>query len=134
MPGYIVIPNVPYQITASQGETVYFYYTYSYPGAGERNNSANKDTYVIGSCQNIGIEEFDPHQLMVYPNPVRDILRIEWTGGPMDLEIYQTNGLRADKLTLHNSQQGYDMSSLPAGLYLLKMRVDDSIYTSRVIK
>ncbi|NDB65884.1 MAG: hypothetical protein EB168_09495, partial [Euryarchaeota archaeon] len=50
MPGYYVTPNVPFALNASFGSTVYFYYTYSYPGQGERNNSANMDSYVVGSC------------------------------------------------------------------------------------
>jgi endoglucanase Acf2 len=50
-PGINVLPNVPYKISATEGSTVYFYYTYSYPG-GERNTSAAMHTYEIGSCGN----------------------------------------------------------------------------------
>ena len=49
-PGIIVKPNVPYRITASEGSIIYFYYTYSYPGAGERNTLDAKHSYEIGSC------------------------------------------------------------------------------------
>ncbi|MFC2080494.1 glycosyl hydrolase, partial [Bacteroidota bacterium] len=48
-PGYIVSPNTPYRINASEGELIHFYYTYSYDGM-ERNTSASKHSYVIGSC------------------------------------------------------------------------------------
>jgi endo-1,3(4)-beta-glucanase len=48
-PGYPVKPNVPYRITATEGSTVYFYYTYSFSG-GEKNNSDALLSYEIGSC------------------------------------------------------------------------------------
>ena len=49
-PGTIVSPNVPRQITAAQGQTIYFYYTYSVPQGGERNTSANRHSVVVGDC------------------------------------------------------------------------------------
>lgn len=48
-PGYAATANTPFPITAAEGTTIYFYYTYSYPG-GERNTSLNKHSYEIGSC------------------------------------------------------------------------------------
>ena len=48
-PGYYVTPNVPFQINASEGEVVQFYYTYSYNGL-EANTSDNPHSYEIGSC------------------------------------------------------------------------------------
>ena len=53
-PGYYVTPNVPYQITASAGLTIYFYYTYSYPGQGEHSTVDNKHSFVVGSCVSAG--------------------------------------------------------------------------------
>jgi len=50
-PGYNVTPNVPFTITAEEGSTVYFYYTYSYPGQGEKNTADNLLSYVVGTCQ-----------------------------------------------------------------------------------
>ena len=49
-PGVIVSPNVPRQITAAQGQTIYFYYTYSVPSGGERNTSNNRHSIVVGNC------------------------------------------------------------------------------------
>ncbi len=49
-PGYIVQPNQAYQINASQGQTVYFYYTYSVPEGGERNSAATPHEFEVGNC------------------------------------------------------------------------------------
>lgn len=49
-PGYRTAPNTPFRITASQGQTIYFYYTYSVPQGGERNTSAERHSMVVGRC------------------------------------------------------------------------------------
>ena len=48
-PGFTITPNVPYQINASQGAHINFYFTYSYNG-GERNNSNNPYSFIVGQC------------------------------------------------------------------------------------
>lgn len=50
-PGYGVKPNVPFRINVPEGSTVYFYYTYSHPTQGERNNADQRIPYVVGTCQ-----------------------------------------------------------------------------------
>jgi len=48
-PGFTITPNVPYQIIASQGDQINFYFTYSYNG-GERNNASNPHSFIVGGC------------------------------------------------------------------------------------
>ena len=48
-PGFTITPNVPYQINASQGAQINFYFTYSYNG-GERNNSNDPYSFTVGEC------------------------------------------------------------------------------------
>lgn len=48
-PGYTITPNVPYQINASQGAQINFYFTYSYNGV-ERNNSNDPYSFIVGEC------------------------------------------------------------------------------------
>ena len=87
MPGYFVKPNMPYTLNATKGTKIYFYYTYLFPGAGERNNSTNKDTYVIGSCKNIGIDDILATWLNYYPKPLKDWLYLELNKGAATLSI-----------------------------------------------
>ncbi|MEN6306190.1 MAG: Ig-like domain-containing protein [Anaerohalosphaeraceae bacterium] len=49
-PGYITSPNTPYQISAPQGQTIYFYYTYSVPQGGEHNTSNDRHSVTVGNC------------------------------------------------------------------------------------
>jgi len=48
--GYNVDPYMPFQLDAPAGSIVTFYYTYSFPGQGERNNSQDPIHYVVGTC------------------------------------------------------------------------------------
>lgn len=50
-PGYNVTPNVPFTLNASEGSTVYFYYTYSYPGQGDRTTAGDILSYQVGTCK-----------------------------------------------------------------------------------
>ncbi|WP_373524520.1 glycosyl hydrolase [Aquiflexum sp.] len=50
-PGYGVRPNEPFRLNATEGSTVYFYYTYSHPTQGEKNTSGQRISYVVGTCQ-----------------------------------------------------------------------------------
>ncbi len=48
-PGYTITPNVPYQINASQGAQINFYFTYSINGA-EKNNLNDPYSFIVGEC------------------------------------------------------------------------------------
>ena len=50
-PGYSITPNVPYQINASQGTHINFYFTYSINGA-EQNNLNDPYSFIVGQCAN----------------------------------------------------------------------------------
>ena len=58
-PGQGATPGVPVQINATQGELIYFYYTYNVPEGGERNTLNNKDSFVVGDCQTIIVSDCD---------------------------------------------------------------------------
>lgn len=123
LPGYIVTPNVPFQITASQGDVIYFYYTYSYPGQGQHDNSANKDSYTIGSCSNVtGLSQLDNEmEFKYYPNPVNDILTIELPEGRNQLFIYNSSASLIDQFNSSERMAKYNMQDLKAGVYIFKL-------------
>jgi len=52
-PGYNTSPNTPYQITASAGQTVYFYYTYTIPEGGQQSTVGHEHNFVVGDCETI---------------------------------------------------------------------------------
>lgn len=134
MPGYIVTPNVPYQITASKGTKIYFYYTYSYPGAGERNNSANKDTYIVGSCKNIGLTEDNLTALTHFPNPVESELVIDMAAAGAFISVFASNGQLLDVFVAQNRRTVYDMRGYNTGMYVFRVMQPNGVEVFRVIK
>lgn len=48
--GHNVTPNDPFQLNAPAGSTVYFYYTYTFPGEGEKTTADDPISYVVGTC------------------------------------------------------------------------------------
>jgi len=135
MPGHGVTPNVPFTINASEGETVYFYYTYSFPNFGERNNSANKDSYVVGTCNAVSTKrQVEKLDLNYYPNPVTDILNIELPNGQNDIYVHDLTGKLLSVHTVSNSLFQYDMSDFAQGMYLITVVNDGKRAVLKVVK
>ncbi len=120
MGGQGVKPNVPFRISASEGSKIYFYYTYSFQGGLENNNSGNKDTYVIGSCEeeptNVKNISTD-FELEYYPNPVRDFLHIELKQGISNISVFNSMGQQMQERQVKNTNFNLDMSTYASGLY-----------------
>lgn len=78
--------------------------------------------------------------LLIYPNPTSGLVHLrcpDYTGEKLSCQVYDIRGLMLRRLTLAIAQESpaeLDLSSLPSGLYLLKVS-DDRGYTgySRII-
>ncbi|NMH27482.1 T9SS type A sorting domain-containing protein [Flavobacterium silvaticum] len=70
--------------------------------------------------------------LSVYPNPVKDILRISGISGNIQASIFDVNG----RLMLNQqiNSNGIDLSSLQNGIYLVKVSDDTGTTTQKVVK
>ncbi len=135
LPGYNVTPNVPYQINASEGEMVYFYYTYSFPGQGEHNNSANKDSYKIGSCKPSAIDDYRTgFKVSYYPNPVSNILNLNIPVGENHVMVYNLTGQIKAEFTTVQENYGFDMRNFKNGIYLFKVYNRNRLTVFKIIK
>jgi hypothetical protein len=70
----------------------------------------------------------------IYPNPANDRLNIEWPDvqpGILDVEIINITGRTIYRKTGHIEQ--IDVSGYARGLYLVKVRAGDKLYTGKVI-
>ncbi len=135
LPGYHVTPNVPFQLSANEGEKIYFYYTYSYPGQGEHNNSEHKNTYEIGSCKPSSISNYnDEIKVKYYPNPVSNYLTMEMPRGENKIVVYNITG----KIIYQNMVKGkyfrFDMSKFKSGLFVFKVLNNGKQKVFKVIK
>lgn len=137
LPGYGVTPNVPFQLNASEGSTIYFYYTYTYPGQGERNNADNKNNYQVGSCKSDAVSidgTTAALNVKYYPNPVTDILHVSLPQGQNEIIVYSLTGQEVDRMIVREAQLDYDMSAFEAGIYLFKVRNGDRFEVFKVMK
>lgn len=135
-PGYGVTPNVPFRLNANKGEKVYFYYTYSFPNAGERNNADNKDTYVVGTCRSAVSISDDLNALDVsyYPNPVTDMLNLELPRGENKVRVYSLTGSLLASFEVREQEARFDMSSFAAGVYVFEVENDGKRKVFKVVK
>ncbi len=79
-----------------------------------------------------GVEEIDNEEVVIYPNPVDDIVMLE-THGRASLQnviIYDVNGRKV----ISTSESQIDISNLPSGVYLMKIESSDGIFYKKIIK
>lgn len=81
----------------------------------------------------IGIDEFELANIDIYPNPANSYFTIEGYEDPVSVEIINTAGI-LNKSEVVNPGDRVDISSLPSGVYVLKIDLGDYSVTHRLIK
>lgn len=143
-PGYTVSPNVAYRISASSGQTVYFYYTYTVPEGGEKNTMNNKNSLVVGSCSTLkssmvenGIESDDIGELFIYPVPMKNVLHLQTTSNKYTkATIVDISGKIVLSTRIIKGANDYTLNveHLSKGIYLLKLEGETGVETKKLIK
>lgn len=136
-PGYMVTPNVPFKLNASEGTTVYFYYTYSYPGAGERNTSGNLATYVVGSCSSVTSIKWNnrsDQSVYYYPNPVREQVTMKLPLAEGVIRIYDMRGVLLERTTVKEKRIVVDMSTYAQGMYFFEVLNSQGVQSFKILK
>ena len=80
-----------------------------------------------------GVTELDDTALFLHPNPARDF--VEVTGFLMDNVVYEINNL-SGALFQHGEMKDkmIDVSVLPSGVYILRLKVVDQWHSFRFLK
>ncbi|MEO9801743.1 MAG: glycosyl hydrolase [Reichenbachiella sp.] len=147
-PGYIVNPGQPYQINANEGQTIHYYYTYSLPEGGENNTSANKDSFVVGSCVSSArirgtSTDMEEHldeglsSLQLYPNPAQDLLKIQSSRDAiLSLSVFNLMGMHIIDQSYEIGQQviELDVSDFDQGNYFIRANSLNDTQILRFIK
>jgi hypothetical protein len=88
----------------------------------------------------VGIDEYETTSVLIYPNPVSNILNIEFTqamNGNTELDLLNGIGQLLHKESLENISghltRTIDMSKYTKGLYFLRIRNSHSIRTEKII-
>jgi hypothetical protein len=72
--------------------------------------------------------------VMVYPNPVDDLLRIEGMTNRTEARIYSGDGQLQQTRILENAMEEIDVSALSAGFYILRMDTGETTGWRRFVK
>jgi uncharacterized protein YjdB len=138
--GHSVTPNVAHQITAANGELIYFYYTYSLATGGENNTSANRNSFTVGTCSSLksaGDASLTGHKQnsIVYPNPVSDELNLRFEENIYtSIQLRDITGKLVYATDLTGTQHAINMSGFDSGVYVLVLSGNTSHETVQIIK
>ena len=83
----------------------------------------------------VSLNDIEPGRgLKLYPSPVTDQLRIESETSILFLEMYDISGIRLLAHSVNSECFSLDMTSLPSGLYLVKVVTPAGSYVRKIIK
>lgn len=78
-------------------------------------------------------------EIMVYPNPVTDVLKIDGNNNNLSIRSIKLQNIRGEEIKINgdNSDRSYmlmDFNFLPAGIYFLQLFVDGYVQNYKLIK
>jgi len=86
---------------------------------------------VEAACIAVNVTEISQMDIEVFPNPTTG--RFQWSKvSPERVEVFTTQGQRV--MAFANPGQELDVSTLPAGIYIVHLVTADQVYASRVVK
>ncbi|NPA35967.1 MAG: T9SS type A sorting domain-containing protein [Chlorobi bacterium] len=102
-------------------------------------DTLTKEVYMTSTAKVSWISKVDQVQLnkiKVYPNPASDYLTISTNGeiNNAQIEIYSINGKLIKKDKFSSSDNYIDISSLPEGIYLLRIKCDNKYFVTKFSK
>ncbi len=116
-------------ITMNGGGTIYFYVTPYFSGM--------SGTYLldihINRSSGIGVDEEYATDLILYPNPVKDLLHVG-CDNMRQYDIFSADGKLIKTSQTSNDEDVIDFSGLESGIYMVRITSDKKVVTKRIIK
>lgn len=82
----------------------------------------------------LSIKDISHKEVLIYPNPAKNIINISHNNIISNVSIYNIVGQKVIDINFNVSKVQMDLSAFPSGTYLVKSVVDDQVITSKVIK
>ena len=89
---------------------------------------------VISVQTTLGTGDFALANLVVYPNPVKDVLNISFTDEVSRVTIYNFLGQQVAEKNIQANEGTIDVSGLVTGTYFVKITADNKSKTLKIIK
>lgn len=77
---------------------------------------------------------FDSAKFSYYPNPVKDVLTVEYDNEISNVEVYNLMGQKVLAQELGANAGQINVSTLSSGAYLMKVNAQDAVATYRIVK
>ena len=101
-------------------------------GSGYCNQGIDEFTVEDKDFTNIATLPHDEKALSLYPNPVHDVLHLDGLTEPVAARVVDFSGRTV--LIKQNVVESIDVSSLPAGIYLLQINTNEGVTIKKFIK
>ncbi len=80
----------------------------------------------------VGIEDVEEGGLAIFPNPVKDVLNINYDKAINQIDVYDVNGKLVKTLTTVGSS--INVSDLSDGIYMLNMQTEEGLVVRKIVK
>lgn len=97
----------------------------------------NENTMTNATCNTTAIEEFSEESILIYPNPVADVLYLDNTEGAAleRANVFDLEGrLILTSILAGNYTSQIDLSGVSNGIYLLQVQIADSSFSRKIVK
>ncbi|MEZ4856538.1 MAG: choice-of-anchor J domain-containing protein [Gelidibacter sp.] len=99
-----------------------------------QNNTKGNFNICAWSPTSLGTTDFAFDNFSYYPNPVKETLTLNSPKGIDAVTIFNIIGQRIVNINSNATVQNIDMSTLQAGTYIVKVKIDDQTKIIRVVK
>ncbi len=96
-------------------------------------NNEGVQTIFVDACT--GVEEVSANQIRVYPNPAHDILHFDTANTFVEqIRINDITGKTVQQVSYTPGLDQIDISTLPAGVYMIVFKTGDTLQTKQILK
>ena len=99
------------------------------------------DSYIKGllkfSSSTLGINDLTKTNISIYPNPTNNIINVNLVevNSPTNYSLYSIDGkMIGDNNTVNNNSFSIDLTDMAIGIYILKIKSENSTNTFKIIK
>lgn len=89
---------------------------------------------VISVQTSLGTADLDMKNVVVYPNPVKDMMNVSFETAITGVAIYNMLGQQVITRPMNTNEGSIDLSSLSSGTYFVKVSADNAVKTIKIIK
>ena len=90
-----------------------------------------ESNFNLNTCLSLSTDNLLNDKIIIYPNPVVDLIHINTSLTILEVEIYDVLGKRLNFIKLNNRK--IDMTNANKGIYVLKIKTEIGIITKKII-